>query len=477
MNRIVKNYLYNVAYQIFLILVPIVTAPYLTRVLSDDSLGTYGYVNSVVSIIATIGLLGLNSYGYRQIAYVRGDQEKTNTVFSQILMLRVLLLAVISAVYLPIVSTLEYARFFYIQYFLIAAQFLDVSWIFIGFEDLGIVAFRNFVAKLLTVIGIFLFVKTDDDLWIYFALFAIITFITTITLYFRVNKYVRFHRKGLGRSFTHIWPSIKLFIPQIATTLYLQFDKVMLQSLSGNVAYVAYYDYAEKLINIPLAVITALSTVMMPRLANLFANNNKSQISSYLNKTIRFAMFVAIPLMFGLAAIAKRFVPWYLGDKYLPTAELLVILCPMCLITTLTNIFGTQYLTAINKTRELTIAYYSAAIIDILLNALLIPSFGYVGAAIATLVCTLVSLMYQIYVVSRDINIMTNVVPCVRYCVFGSLMFVMTYLIGNWMRANVWTTLWQVVIGFVIYMALVYISKDDMLIWAYQQIRSKVKNK
>ena len=123
-NKLVKNYIYNVLYQIFLIVVPLVTAPYLTRTLSATSLGIYDYINSITSIITTFGLIGLQSYGYRQVAYYRDNKKDVSEEFSSIFCLRFLLLIIVGVIYLSLAGVTEYRNYFWIQFFLIAAQFL-----------------------------------------------------------------------------------------------------------------------------------------------------------------------------------------------------------------------------------------------------------------------------------------------------------------------------------------------------------------
>lgn len=463
MSKLVKNYIYNISYQIFLIIVPLVTAPYLSRVLGTEALGTYSYINSVVSVITTFGLLGLQSYGYRQIAYERNSVCGATNAFSSLLTLRFVLLVIVSIIYIPL-SLLSNDRLYYeIQYALIFAQFVDVSWVFIGYEDLGIVSFRNFLAKLITVVGIFLFVKSDEDLWIYFAIFAFTTLITTISIYPMLKKYVEFKFSSIKNAFSHLKPAILLFIPQVATTLYLQFDKIMLKGLSGSASQVAFYDYAEKIINIPLALITALGTVMMPRLANLYANRDSKKISEYLNKTIRFVNFLSIPLAMGIAGISCGLIPWYLGNNYTTTAYAIIVLCPICILNSLSNVFGAQYLTAVNKTKILTIAYYSAAGVDIIGNAILIPKFGCIGAAIATAFCMCTSVCIQYISVRKEVKLNGCLKNAIKNIISSVIMLAAILLIYSLMKVNVISTITEVFVGAVTYFVMEFLLKDEML--------------
>ena len=464
MNKLIKNYIYNVVYQIFLIIVPLITAPYLSRVFTSETIGIYGYVNSVVSIIATLGMLGLQSYGSRQIAYNRDNKEIVSKSFTSIFLLRMVLLSVVSVFYIPFCFISEYKIFFLIQYILILAQFLDVSWVFIGFEDLGIVTARNFIAKFITVISIFIFIRKDNDLWKYFIIFSFITFITTITVYFSLNKYVRFKKISIKKSLRHLLPAIKLFFPQIATLLYLQVDKIMIGKLTESTSQIAYYEYAEKIVLIPLAIITALNTVLMPRIANLFINSNYKKIEEYMNKSVSFALFLSIPMMFGLIGIARGLMPWYLGEEYIFSAYAIIILSPLCVFNTISSIFGAQYLTATNQTKILTLTYYSTAVVNIILNIFLIPKFGYIGAAIATLVSSFISILIQYFFIKKEINF--NVTEgIIKNLISSLIMFFGIFFLSLYARISPFSTLVEIVVGIVCYIVCEILLKDKMLFY------------
>lgn len=475
MNKLIKNYIYNVLYQIFLVIVPLITAPYLTRVLSVSSLGVYDYINSIISVITTFGMIGLHSYGYREIAYVRNDKEKVSEVFTQIFILRIILLVLISIFYLPFSFFSNNRIYFLIQYALIISQFIDVSWVFIGFEELGIVSFRNFIAKLLTVFGIFIFVKSDEDLWIYFAIFAFVTLFTVISIFPLLKKYVSFSNIKIKGTFLHIMPSIKLFIPQVATVLYLQFDKIMLKNITHSSAQVAYYSYAEKIINIPLAIILALGTVMMPRFANLYSNGNDKEIQKYITKTIKFAMFLAIPMMFGLSSISLKMIPWYLGKKYMLSAYAIIIISPICIINALTNIFGSQYLTAINCTKGLTISYYGAAVANVILNALLIPHFDFFGAALATVICSFISLLIQIYYVKKNLNFDGIFINIMKNIISSIIMTFIIIVISSHMEISPVSTLIEVAVGIITYLTFNFILKEEMFEYSLMFVKQIIK--
>lgn len=464
MSKLIKNYLYNSFYQLFLIIIPLVTAPYLARVLGAKQLGIYSYVNSVSSIVTNIGLLGLNNYGIRQIAYCKDDKQKLNNIFFQLSILRILLLIVVSFIYFVLVMKSNYKIYFIIQYLIIFSVFVDCSWLMIGLEDMPVVVVRNFFAKLVTTLGIFVLVKSSNDLINYFLIFSISTFITTISLFFYIKKYInvrilKFHFSKSNLK-VNLLNSMILFFPQMATLMYLQVDKIMLKFLTSSTAQVSFYDQAEKIVSIPLALITALGTVMMPRIAFNYKKGNYNEIKRNVEMVTQFGLFLSIPMVIGISSIAFYLIPWYLGENFYCVSYAIIIIAPIIILNTLTNISGTQYFTATDQTKIMTLSYSVAAVLNMIINWILIPNYGYIGAAIATLISSLVSVLIQYYVFNKQINIMPVILHSWKQLISGIIMGIVSYLIGAFMKTSPITTLVQILCGIVVYILILYIFKD-----------------
>lgn len=461
MKKLVKNYIYNLIYQVFLVIVPLITAPYLAKTLGSKALGIYSYICSVSSIITNLGLIGLNNYGAREVAYSRIEQRKLDKVFADINILRLILLLIISIPYWIIILQSSYKLYFSIQYILIFSTFIDTSWLMIGLEEMKIVALRNFAAKLITVIGVFLLVKNSNDLWIYFAIFSVATLVTTLSLIFQLKKYINYEHFDLRNMYKNIKGSFLLFLPQVATIMYLQVDKIMLKAMSDT-SQVAFYDQAEKIVSIPLALITALGTVIMPKLATDFRNNHHEEIEKTIQIVIKFSLFASLPMMFGLMSISKTFIPWFLGSEFLPVASAIVIIAPIIVLNSLANISGNQYFTATNQTRIMTISYMAAAIINIILNAILIPKWQYKGAAIATLLSALISVIIQYSVMRKQISVKKAFLTSTKYLLASLLMFCMCYILRA-LGSTWYITLMQIFIGVLMYIVILLLTKDEML--------------
>lgn len=480
MGRITRNYIYNLAYQLLVLIAPLVTAPYLARVLGASNLGIYSYVNSSGNIITTISLLGIYAYGNRQTAYVRDSKQELTKTFWEIELTRLFLGTIGTLIYIIYTHfNPEHSWYFLIYYPYILAQFIDCSWIYVGLEDMKPAVMKNFITKIVNIIGIFVFVRDRDDVWIYIFMLAITTLIANISVYTQLPKYIN-GPKGEGRPdpkkmLYHIKGSLFLFLPQVASLFYLQVDKVMLKWLTGQTAQVSFYDNAEKMINIPLSIITVMSTVMMPRIANEFQKNNKETIQNLLVKAGRYALLMTFPLMIGMFCIARQFIPWYLGNEFLPTATAMMILTPIVLFNSLAGISGAQYFTATNQIGILMKAYVSAAVLNVIANAILIPQYGYAGAAIATVGSSLISVVIQYYYLSRQLDVKPLVGYGAKYAIGGIIMGVVIMLCTRTMSGRVLTTLIQIVIGGIIYGGYLIAIKDQAVLEIIGKLKSRVR--
>lgn len=478
MGKIAKNYLYNVAYQILVLIAPIVTAPYLARVLGADNLGIYSYVNSSGSIITTLSLLGIYAYGNRQTAYVRENRETLTSTFWELLIIRVGLGTIGTAAYIVYaVFNQEYVRFFLIYYPYILAQFIDCSWIYVGLEDMKPAVMKNFVTKLVNIAGIFIFVRSKDDLWIYILLLAVTVLLANISIYTQLPRYIGKPKANIKNIPRHIKGATALFLPQVASLFYLQVDKVMLEWITGTTKQVSFYDQAEKIVTIPLSLITVISSVVMPRLANEYQKGNRKVIEALLVRAGKYALCMAMPMMLGMLCIAGKFIPWYLGEEFQATANAMMILSPIILLNSLAGISGNQYFTATNQMSILLKAYITAAVMNVGINAALIPHFGYKGAAVATVISSLSSVIMQYYYLTKQVDVKAFLKYAKTYLIGAVLMAVGISVLSWRMSASPLTTVIQICIGVVIYFVFLIITRDSIVkeVKSYLQARRERK--
>lgn len=480
MNKLVKNYLMYLFYEVVALIVPLFTAPYLTRILHSDNFGIYSYVYSATSLICTVSLIGLNSYGSRQTAYDRDDKNNLNEMFWELLIIRLFCGVVGTIIYFVYASISGYSAYFLMFYAYYLANVIDLSWIFVGMENMFPCVLKNTLSKLVMFLGVFVLVKNEGDVGKYLLLVSISTLLANCSLILQIKKYVSRPKVIWNRLPKHLVQSFALCAPTIVAQIYLQVDKVMIEGLSSSISQVSFYDQAEKIIMIPLSVITSLSAVMMPRIANEFAKNNgKDEIERHLVLAGQYSMFMACPMMFGMMAVAQQFIPWYLGAEYYPTATALIILSPILILNSLAGISGSQYLIATNQMKVLLFSSIGAAFLNVICNALLIPKLDCIGAAIATVVANLISVIVQYSVMCKQINMKPVFVSSIRYFVvafcMGAIIRVTTVVCG--LTASVVSTVIQVIIGVVVYFLVMMILRDEVLIKGVDMIINKAKRK
>lgn len=315
-KSVTKNYIYNLIYQILVIIIPIITTPYLARVLGAEGNGIFSYTESIVTYFILFGTLGISMYGQREIAFVQDDIKKRSKIFYELLALRffTMLISVI-VFYIFYGVSGDYAIYYRILLIEMFANLVDINWFFQGLEDFKKITIRNIIVRLISVVCIFIFIKTPDDLSKYLLIYTLSLLIGNITLWISLHKYItKVNIKSL-RIFTQLKPTLALFIPQVAMKVYTVLDKTMVGSITGNMSEVGFYEQAYKVINILLTIITSLGTVMMPRIAKCYADGNFSQIKNYMYKTFKFVYMLAFPLIFGIIVVANKFVPMFFGPR------------------------------------------------------------------------------------------------------------------------------------------------------------------
>ena len=475
MNKVVKNYIYNLSYQILILIVPLITTPYVSRVLGAKGVGIFSYTNSIVQYFILFGCIGLNLYGQREIAYVQHDQGKRNKVFWELVTLRVITVSISLIVFFCSLATHgQYASVFIIMTLDILASMVDISWFFQGIEDFKKIVVRNFIIKIVGVALIFLFVKSSDDLRLYVLCHSGTLILGNLSMWLYLPKLVGkvpFRSLEIKR---YIKPTVVLFLPQIATSVYTVLDKTMIGFLTGIEEEVAYYEQGQKIVKIAMSLVTSLGTVMLPRVANLFKLNEMEKIKAYLSKSFKFICFLSFPMFFGLMAISCNIVPWFFGAGYEKVVPNMMVIAPIISIIAWSNIIGVQYLLPTGRQKEYTISVVTGCVVNCCLNLLLIPRFLSIGAAVATIIAECSVTGTQIYFTRASFDFRQIVKENIKYVLCAGLMFVPTYLAASKLSATIVHTMICVALGGAIYIVLLVLMKDETLLEAAEKVKAKI---
>ena len=459
-------------YQVFILLLPIVTIPYVSRVLGPTGIGINAFTNSIVQYFVLFGTLGLTMYGNREVAYQRDNPKRLSGLFWELTLLRLVTTGIATLLYLGfILLSGEYQVFYLIQGLLLVATAIDVSWLFQGLEEFRITVLRNTLVKIISLILIFVLVRTKNDLWLYILILTGSQVLGNLTLVPYLKKYVVVPHWYDLKVIDHLRPTIEMFVPQIATQVYLQVNKTMLGALVG-VQASGFYDNSDKIVKILLAVVTATGTVLLPHTAHSFAQGKHDEVEASLNKSMHFILVIAFPMTTGLAGIAPIFTKIFFGKGFDPVANLLVIESIVIVLIGISNATGVQYLLPTNQLRPFTTSVVFGAVANMVLNVPFILIWGSNGAMIATVLSELLVSIYQLSKVRNQLRIRSLFSEVWKYLVAALLMGVSVRVFINVLPlSNFLALLGATMYGAFIYTLALVILRPKILLQMISSLR------
>lgn len=424
-KSVTKNYLYNLSFQILQLITPLVLTPYLSRTLGADGIGIYGYVQSIVVIFMLFGTMGISMYAQREIAYVQDDIEKRSYIFFEIVILRAITVLTVYIVYFfTFMKSGSDVIVFRIASIEIIASIFEISFFFQGINNFRVTVFRNIIIKIISVLLIFLLVKTKEDINLYIFILCGMMLVGNLSIWCYLPKEIIIPKISKIRPFRHLKATLALFLPQVAMQIYTVLDKTMIGVLS-NKTQVGYYESVQKIVVVSMTVITSLGTVMLTKVASTLAMKEKEKVKTSILNAFHFVFFLATPMMFGMICIAPQLVPWFLGKSFIESTILLEMMSPLILIGGMSNVLGMQYLVACRKQKLYTYAVFSGALTNIMLNLTLIPKYGAAGATVATIAAESIVLFVEMYFVRKEFSCWSIIKENYKFILSSVLMYIM----------------------------------------------------
>lgn len=447
-----KNYLYSVAYQLLLIIAPLVTSPLLSRRLGPDMIGQQSYSYSVATYFMLFTMLGVSNYGNRCVAKARDNRFQLSKTFWTIYGFQLIRALVVLSIYII------YVLFVNKKYYLIAiinsiyvlSGVFDISWMFFGMEQFKITVPVNFTIKVLNILAIVLLIKEPSDIYIYSIIIGMIPVITNVILWRYLKQFVDWYKPNFQDIKPHIKPELVLFLPVIAVSLYKVMDRIMLGNLSNSIE-VGYYTQSESIVNIPMSLITSLGAVMLPRISNLISKGDVNSTKKYIESSILFAMMLASVMTFGLLSIAPTFATTFFGEKYAPCGILIMGLSVTIIFISWANVIRTQFLIPNSKDKEFMISIIAGAVVNLIINFCLIPKYASNGALIGTICAEFIVCVLQTFMVRKYLPIKKYFISVFPYICFGFIMFICVRFITPFFVNKYIQLCMQLLVGATIY--------------------------
>ena len=476
--KVIKNYLYNVVYQILLLLVPLITVPYISRVLGPDLVGINSYTNSWMTFFLLVGQMGIALYGNREVAYHRENPIERSQIFWGIELLQVMTImsALITYLIAVFLFSTTFKEYFLLQSLWIIAAGVDVSWYFMGMENFQRIVFRNMLVKLTSVVLIFFLIKGHDDLGKYIALLGLSNLIGNLTLWPYLRDEIKWVPIRTWHPFKHFYPALLLFIPTITTQVYQVVNRLMLGRMSTQ-NQLGQFQNADQIIKVVLAIATASGQVMLPHIANKFSKGDIKGIRESLYNSFDFITAIVVPMMFGVMAIAEPFAPWFLGSEFNNAGRLMMIEAPIILFIGWSNVTGTQYLMPISRTKEYTISVTIGAVVNVITNFLFIAKWGANGAALATSISEFSVTAVQLMYIKSTIRRRQLFSTFWKYLLSGLFMFFIVNRLANIIKMNIGNLVLEVVLGIMVYMLCLFILHAPIIAQAKGLVTNYRKNK
>lgn len=462
------NYILNLINTGTQMLFPLITFPYVCRVIEADGIGQVNFYNSIINYISLFTCLGIPMYAIREIARERNDIVKMNRTAVEILLLHSMLTLagylMVAILCLTVPQIQANIHLFLILSLTIFFTAIGCSWFYQGIEDFKYITIRGLVVKIVSVILLFIFVRSKEDL-LYYGFYMVFGVLGgNIFNFLRLRKYI--YRENIIFSelqiTRHIKPVLKVFSFSVVTSIYLQLNTVLLGFLKNALA-VGYFAAATKVLQMLLQMSSCLASVMMPRASHLIAEKKEAEFNKLIQKSYDFTFAISLPLTIGLIFCAPSLIRALCGEKFIDSILPSQIIAPIILMVAISSVFGIQVLFPKGKINIVTLCCGIGAATDLLLNLFLIPLFSYVGTSIAYLgaeIATTVSM----YIIGRKylpvVYFKKNYWNYILACV---IMAVVLLAISKLQLTALHTLVFQICSGVIAYIIVLWRVKDAFL--------------
>ncbi len=465
-KSIKRNYVYSTLYNVLMVITPLITAPYTSRVLEADGIGAVSFAASIVAYFGLFANMGTGSYAQREISYVRDDPEKRSIVFWETQILRMINTSIALVVYLSFVLLYakSYRTIFLVFTINLFSTACNVSWFLTGLEEFGKIALRNIAVRLIDVVFVFMFIKSKSDVALYAFGYSFFSIAAAIVMWKYIPAYVHKPDFKSLHPFRNMKTILSLFVPGIAVQVYTVLDKTMIGIFTEGTLENGYYEQSLKISNAVLPLVVSLAGVISPRIGYLFGKNDREQINAYMYRSYNFVLFLSIPLCLGLIGVSGNFVPWFFGPGYEKVAGLMKISSLLIIIIGLHNATGGQYLIPTKRQNLYTRAVTIGAIVNFSMNIVFIRIYQSYGAIIASVLAEAIIIAVEFYYIHGEISLGRIIASGKNYYIAGGIMLAVLLFMNAKFTPSIIHTFTMIFTGAAIYISLLFILKDKFFL-------------
>ena len=458
---------------------PLITFPYISRILLPDGTGKVSFATSLISYFSIFAQLGIPTYGIRACAKVRDNREELTRTAQELLIINLVMSAITYAVFfiaLAFVPRLQDEKTLYIIIsFTIILNSIGMEWLYKALEQYTYITLRSLIVKIAALIAMFLLVHQKSDYLIYGAISIFASSASNIFNLINVRKYIDIKPIGKYNFKRHFKAIAVFFSMSCATTIYTNLDTVMLGFMKGD-SDVGYYNAAVKIKSILVSIITSLGAVLLPRASYYVEHKLFDEFHRITKKAVSFVFITAMPLLVYFVMYAKEGIYFLSGEAYAGSIIPMQVIMPTLLFIGITNILGIQILVPLGKEKFVLYSEIIGAVIDIIINAILIPELASVGAAIGTLVAEFAVLIVQCIALKDRIRLIFSNIHYIRIIIGIGLGIAGTFWVKLLGLSDFFTLLISAFVFFGIYGVFLLWRKEEILIEVLNIVINKISN-
>lgn len=460
-------------------LFPLITFPYVSRVLLAEGNGKIAFAASVAGYFSMVAALGIPTYGVRCCAQLKDDKEELSKAVQELFVIHLVMTVIVLGSFIACIflvpSFYEEGALFLIEAVGILLSLFGMEWLFQAMEQYSYITIRSLAFKILSITFMFLFVHEEADYVKYSAISVFASVGSNLLNVTQLHKYISFKRYRKLELRKHIKPIIVLFSQSMVISIYTNLDVVMLGFMRDS-SEVGYYNAAVKLKGILASMVSSLGNVLLPRMSYYYKQQRMTEYKDLIVKALNFTVFISIPMSIYFSFYAADCLEFLAGKDFLPATVAMQFMVGAVVPIGITGVLGIQVLTSAGKEKYVLYSVIAGAITDFTLNCMLIPKFGASGAAFSTIIAECVVLVIQCIYTRQLLSELRRGLHLIRYLVAGGIALVGSMMIGLWdMKNYMVRLLLSGGIFVIIYGLAMIIGRDEFVLKLFRRIRERVQ--
>ena len=478
-NSVKKNFSYNLILTLCGYLFPFITYPYVSRVLGVQNIGICNFADSIINYFVLFSMLGVGSFGVREIARVKEDLERRSIVFTNLIFINLITtlfaIVVLSICIITVHKFQDYRSFLFVGVAKLLFNVFLIEWFYQGIQDFRYITIRSLIVRVLYVVSIFLFIKSPEDTFLYFVVTTSVTLFNASVNWYHSRQYIKIDRHSIDWRI-YVIPIITFGYYRIITSMYTTFNTVFLGFVSNDTE-VGYFATASKLYVIIMSVLTAFTTVMVPKVSELLYTKQHERLQWIANQTLSVVTIISLPFIIFCQFCAPQIIRILAGPGYEGAIIPFRIVICLLLVIGFEQILIQQFLMASIKNKPILIVCTIGAVTGVGLNFLLTPSLFSAGSSIAWGVSEIMVLLFGAIFVKRNIGVVVQKKEILTNFLLSLLYIVPLYYISQLNIDSIWINLlFSGVVTIMIFLVInLYLHKNQQIVNIIQTAKHVIK--